>query len=279
MTEPTEPTAESEVSLREVTAETVRVICRLETTEEQKRFVAPNAVSIAQAYFSDEAWFRAIYADETPVGFLMLADAPARPEYFLWRFMIDARYQRMGFGRRAMRLLIGHVRTRPGATELLTSAVPGEGGPRPFYEGLGFEATGDLDGIEEVLRLKLDAAPGSDAAGRRADEAAPLPNLFRDFPPRTDVEVFERLAGVAGGSRVERIVSRGQASPEGYWYDQDEDEWVALLSGSATLAWEDGRERDLLPGDYVFLPAHEKHRVVRTDPVRATVWLTVRLDP
>lgn len=278
MAEQVEPTAQSEVTLREVTAETVRAVCTLETTPEQKRFVAPNAVSIAQAYFSDEAWFRAIYAGETPVGFLMLADQPAKPEYYLWRFMIDARYQRMGFGQRAMRLLIEHVRTRPGATALLTSAVPGEGGPRPFYERLGFTVTGELDGIEEVLRLPLDGAAAGSAAGGGADDAPPLPNLFRDFPPRTDVEVFERLAGVAGGSRVERIVSRGQASPEGYWYDQDEDEWVALLSGSATIAWEDGREHDLLPGDYVSLPAHEKHRVVRTDPVRATVWLTVRLD-
>jgi diamine N-acetyltransferase len=274
---PIEPTARSEVSLREVTSETVRTICDLTTTEEQKRFVAPNAVSIAQAHFSGEAWFRAVYADETPVGFLMIVDAPRRSEYFLWRFMIDARYQRMGFGRRAMGLLVEHVRTRPGATELRTSAVPGEGGPRPFYEQLGFEATGQVYGVEEVLRLRLDPAPEDADGDRDAGDDLP-PNLFRDFPPRRDEERIERLAGTGGSARVERIVSRGQASPEGYWYDQDEDEWVALLAGSATLAWEDGRELDLAPGDHVFLPAHEKHRVVRTDPVRETVWLAVFLE-
>ena len=62
-------TRDSTVSLREVTADTVRMICRLDVSEEQKHFVAPNAVSIAQAYFEPKAWFRAIYADETPVGF------------------------------------------------------------------------------------------------------------------------------------------------------------------------------------------------------------------
>ncbi len=73
----------SAVSLREVNAETVHVICRLDVSEEQKHFVAPNAVSIAQAYFELKAWFRAIYADETPVGFLMLYDDPDEPHYFL----------------------------------------------------------------------------------------------------------------------------------------------------------------------------------------------------
>ena len=78
--------------------------------KEQEQFVAPNSVSIAQAYFARErAWFRAIYADETPVGFLMLEDNPYKSEYFLWRLMIDGRFQRMGFGRRALALLIAHV--------------------------------------------------------------------------------------------------------------------------------------------------------------------------
>jgi diamine N-acetyltransferase len=72
-------THNSEVSLREVTAGTVRAICRLDVSEEQKHFVAPNAVSIAQAYFEPKAWFRAIYADDTPVGFLMLYDDPDKP--------------------------------------------------------------------------------------------------------------------------------------------------------------------------------------------------------
>jgi len=144
------------VTLREISAETVRAICDLKVAPHQQHFVAPNAISIAQAYFErDNAWFRAVYADETPVGFLMLEDDPANVEYGLWRFMIDERYQGMGYGQAALELLIAHVRTRPGATELLTSCVPGEGSPCPFYQRMGFVYTGEEDDGELVMRLAL----------------------------------------------------------------------------------------------------------------------------
>ncbi len=78
-----------------------------------------------------------------------------KPTYFLWRFMIDARFQKMGFGRQAMKLLIEHVKTRPGAKELFVSYVPEEGGPGPFYHMLGFKPTGEMEGIEEVAKLIL----------------------------------------------------------------------------------------------------------------------------
>lgn len=83
---------EATVSLREITQETVNSILDLRVTNDQEPFVASNAVSIAQAHFSTDAWFRAIYADENPVGFLMLSDQPDKGEYFLWRFMVDAQY-------------------------------------------------------------------------------------------------------------------------------------------------------------------------------------------
>ena len=148
-------THESVVSLREINAETVRSICRLEVSEEQKHFVAPNAVSIAQAYFEPKAWFRAIYADETPVGFVMLYDDPEEANYFLWRYMIDTRYQKLGFGERAMDLLIEYVRSRPGARELKLSCHPGEDGPEPFYRKYGFTLTGDWMGDEAVMRIDV----------------------------------------------------------------------------------------------------------------------------
>ena len=153
--EPPIITRDSSVSLREINAETVRTICRLDVSEEQKHFVAPNAHSIAQAYFEPKAWFRAIYADETPVGFLMLYDDPEVPEYFLWRYMVDARYQKLGFGKRAMDLLLDHVRTRPGARELKLSCHPGEDGPEPFYRRYGFTLTGEWLGNEAVMRIDL----------------------------------------------------------------------------------------------------------------------------
>ena len=146
---------ESVITLRKITEDTVMIICDLKVTDRQQKFVAPNAVSIAQAYFSENAWFRAIYADDTPVGFLMLDKNPKKPEYYLWRLMIDEKYQRMSFGYKAMALLIDYVRTLPRATELLTSCVPGEEGPEEFYRKLGFERTGEMDGIEVVMRLPL----------------------------------------------------------------------------------------------------------------------------
>lgn len=145
-----------EVSLREVTKETLRDITGLRVSPGQERLVATNAESIAEAYFSrDVAWFRGVYADDTPVGFLMLEDDAAREHYYLWRFMVDARYQGRGFGRRALELLFEYVRTRPGARVLYTSCVPGEGSPGPFYERMGFVYTGDVDGGELVMRREL----------------------------------------------------------------------------------------------------------------------------
>lgn len=144
------------VHFREVTRDNLREVLHLKVAPEQERFVASNAVSIAQAYFyRDQAWFRALYAGDTPVGFLMLDDEPAKPRYTLWRFMIDTRHQRKGFGRQALELLFGHVRTRPGATELYTSCVDAANGPGPFYEGRGFTYTGELDGSERVMRRPL----------------------------------------------------------------------------------------------------------------------------
>src|SRR5687767_2537755 len=144
------------ISLREVTKENLREIFRLKVAPEQERFVAPNAISIAQAYFDREvAWFRGIYAGETPVGFVMLHDEPSVPTYYLWRFMIDHRYQKLGYGARALEQVIDYVRQRPGARELTTSVVPGDGTPGRFYEKSGFAYTGELDEGERVMRKLL----------------------------------------------------------------------------------------------------------------------------
>ena len=133
----------AEVSLREVTKETVRKVIDLEVAENQNHFVAPNAWSIAEAHFEPKAWFRAVYADDDPVGFLMLYGDSDTPRYYLWRMMIDAAHQRKGYGRRAMELLIDYVKTRPGASEITLAYVPGDGTPQPFYASLGFEETGE----------------------------------------------------------------------------------------------------------------------------------------
>ncbi len=100
--------------------------------------VAPNVKSLAQAAVADEVMFRAVYAGEEPVGFLMLSERRSVPRYYLWRFMIDATHQDKGYGGEAMKLLIGYVGQLPNATELYVSYVPGEGSPGPFYAKLGF---------------------------------------------------------------------------------------------------------------------------------------------
>ncbi len=145
----------AEVSLREITGDTVRDICRLQVGPGQDRFVAPIAVSIAQAHFEPRAWFRAIYAGEDPVGFMMLYEDQDKPEYFLWRLMIADGHQRKGYGRRALELLVERVRGLPGATGLGTSYDPAEGGPEGFYKGFGFVDTGEVDDGEVVCRLPL----------------------------------------------------------------------------------------------------------------------------
>ncbi|AMO25033.1 GNAT family N-acetyltransferase [Ramlibacter solisilvae] len=156
---------ETPVTLREITAATVRQVLNLSVAESQKGFVASNAVSLAQALFAPEAWYRAIYAGEEMVGFVMLDDQsllnppPAHPEIGVWRFMVDARHQGRGFGRAAMQQVIHHVRSKGLFTKLELSYVPGPGCPEPFYLSLGFVHTGHVDDGEVVLEFLLDAAP------------------------------------------------------------------------------------------------------------------------
>lgn len=102
-------------------------------------------------------------------------------------------------------------------------------------------------------------------------------NIYSSIPPALSAELFQTLAEV-DNVRIERIVSDGQATPEGTWYDQAWDEWVILLSGSAGLHFEGGDQvRKLLPGDHVMIPAGCRHRVEWTDPAQKTVWLAVHI--
>lgn len=154
-------TTASPVTLREITADTVRAVTKLSVAENQQGFVAPNAVSLAQALFAPEAWYRAIYSGEELVGFVMLEDESLlsppspRPEVGVWRFMIDAKFQGRGIGRAALLLVIEHVRSKNLFTSLQLSYVPGPACPEPFYLALGFRHTGRVDGDEIVLELPL----------------------------------------------------------------------------------------------------------------------------
>jgi diamine N-acetyltransferase len=143
------------VTLREITRDTVREVCRLDAGDGGRQ-VAPNAVSIAQAYFAPEAWFRAIHDDDTLVGFVMLYDptlspAPEDSRFYLWRLMIDRAHQGRGHGRAAIERLIEHVRARPGAAELHVSHEKSADALARFYQSLGFRYTGEEDDGELVM--------------------------------------------------------------------------------------------------------------------------------
>ena len=105
-------------------------------------------------------------------------------------------------------------------------------------------------------------------------------NIFEGIPAQLPDELLGELLSTdtpgAGRLRIERIVSRGHCSPEGFWYDQETAEWVIVLEGSAGILFQrDAEPVELKPGSYVNIPAHEKHRVAWTDPRRRTVWLAI----
>ena len=100
-----------------------------------------------------------------------------------------------------------------------------------------------------------------------------IKNIFDELPqqlPKELVQILVRAANV----RIERIVSQGHASPEGFWYDQNQHEWVIVLKGAARLRFED-EIVEMKPGDFINIPAHKKHRVEWTTPDEPTIWLAV----
>ena len=149
------------VTLREITADTVHQIAHLTVKQDQKHFVASNAISLAQALFHEEAWYRAIYEGESPAGFVMLYDEtlrsvpPAEPKITLWRFMIDAKFQRRGIGKAALGLVIDYVRSRGVFSAITTSYVPGPGCAEPFYLSHGFRPNGEMDEDEIIMELRF----------------------------------------------------------------------------------------------------------------------------
>lgn len=103
-------------------------------------------------------------------------------------------------------------------------------------------------------------------------------NLFNNAPMRADGTEFSQTLLAQSGARIERIVSNGQSSTPGFWYDQVQVEWVAVLQGEALLRFEDEpAPRRLVAGDWITIAAHRRHRVEWTAPDRPTVWLAVHL--
>lgn len=154
-----------EVHLKEITRDDFYEVIRLSETltAAQRRCVAPNAYSIAEAsYYPGRAWFRAIYLDETPIGFVMLElDDPEDreegelPSVYLWRFMIAKDYQRSGYGKRVLDLIVEKCKDES-IHDLVTSVEMGDESPYDFYIKYGFVDTGEtIDCGEQVLKMRL----------------------------------------------------------------------------------------------------------------------------
>lgn len=149
------------VSLRPITDANRAAIEALRTTRAQERFVSTVADSLLEAAEEEDgrALYWGIYDDETPVGFVMISDDVGGLDYiahYLWKLLIDERFQRRGYGTAALDLIVEYFNGRPGVEELWTSAGQGAGSPIPFYEGYGFEQTGEIVFNDEVLlRLGL----------------------------------------------------------------------------------------------------------------------------
>jgi diamine N-acetyltransferase len=152
----------SAVSLREITDENRHAVLAVRVAPAQERFVGTVAGALmdAQEIPEGKLWYRGIYADGQPVGFVMLSwnVTPEPPRiigpWFLWKLLVDERHQGRGYGRDAVRLVADVVRGN-GAIKLLTSCVPGDDGPEPFYRHIGFSPTGELDENGEII-LALD---------------------------------------------------------------------------------------------------------------------------
>ncbi|MFC4784860.1 GNAT family N-acetyltransferase [Nocardioides sp. MAHUQ-72] len=151
------------LSLREITEDNRAAVESLAVTEDQTHYVASVTESLAEAAELPDAkpWYRALYADDEPVGFVMISDGISvdNPEYlgpyYLWRLLVDFRFQGRGYGTAALDLVVEHVRSRPDARVLLVSHVVGPRSPGPFYERYGFRPTGHVHEGEPVLELDL----------------------------------------------------------------------------------------------------------------------------
>ncbi|KAI5238637.1 hypothetical protein E4T43_07234 [Aureobasidium subglaciale] len=161
------PSRTSDIYQRKITEDTWRVVTNLKTSPEQAGNLASNPMSMMEGHYCEDAWMRAVYADETIVDFLLMVLWPPTDGYYMWRLMIDQEYQEQGFGKQVVKLAIQHVNpTYPKAERLGVMFTQEEGAAVKkvlagdshyhFYTKLGFKQTAEPDEDGEVMmEIKL----------------------------------------------------------------------------------------------------------------------------
>jgi diamine N-acetyltransferase len=145
------------VELREITSNNYDDCLNLDVSDNQRNFVASNTYSLAQAWvFYDTAYPFAIYADDIMVGFVMMGYYKPKGEYTVWRFMIDKRFQGKGYGKAALALAIRYLKDKFNPKEIFLSFEPDNIIAEKLYYNAGFRRTGEVEGDEIVMRLKLN---------------------------------------------------------------------------------------------------------------------------
>ena len=139
------------IILKDITKENLKSIIDLDVSKSQRNQVAPNSVSIAQGHYSNSAWFKGIFNDKIPIGFVMLDLLVEEKKCFLWRFMIDKKHQSKGYGKIALTQVIKYVKSLKVFDEIKTSYVPAENGAEGFYKNFGF-----IDSDEIIKEFGLE---------------------------------------------------------------------------------------------------------------------------
>lgn len=143
------------VYLKEVTAENLDEVLRLEVRDDQKSFVSSPAVSLAQAYVYHETAFPfAVYYDQQLIGFIMMGYYEEKHYYTLWKLLIDQKYQNRGYGRKALEMGIALLKDQFQTKEIYTGVTPSNRIAKKLYASVGFVATGNIENNMEEMRLE-----------------------------------------------------------------------------------------------------------------------------
>ena len=144
------------VELKEITKDNFEEILNLKISKQQEGFVSSVAYSLAQAWVYKTAFPFAIYADNNPVGFIMMGYYEARKQYTLWKFLIDKHYQNKGYGRNALQLAMNYLIETVGAKEIFTGVALGNETAKHLYGSVGFKTTGIIENNMEEMRYICD---------------------------------------------------------------------------------------------------------------------------